>query len=342
MKSIYFIFLSFILLFSCSETNKQRSITQLPDPTFIKGDKYEQEIIASIPSQIEIIGNNIFLFRTMRLLAQGFDKHTGNETVRLGYIGEGPGEFMSPYFAGENKEDSTYYVSDYTYNLMRKYKWEIKQDTFSFHLLEEIKRKDQEITFYTIQRIDNGYYVALTTSQKSQHPLVLLDNNLNVISEFGEMFEDEEMLNPRLYYGTLASYGNQIIYAPIDFDYIVSYTISDKAEIKKDWEHYFSEFSLKKENGKTKINRDKNRRGFYDVKMTGQYIYSLYSGQPRNVQNLGEALPQTVLIFRQDGSILKSLFIDKESGRIAIDGDSILYVSYAVPDSGIAFYDIRE
>lgn len=327
-------------LLGCKGAVQERFLTSIPDPVCVAGRTYDEDIVTLPPSQIELMGDNLFLFRTMQLLAQGIDKKTGVSTINLGYIGDGPGEFISPYFVGENKKDSTYYVFDYTYNLMRKYKWEMKQDTFLFHLLKEIKREDRKVAFYTVCRMEHDYFVALSESQETCHPFVLLDKNLHVISEFGEMLEDGKYMNPRLYHGGLASFKDQVVYASIDFGYLVSYRISADGIIEKLWEHFFSPIYFNYDKEKTGIDWHRNLRGFYDVKMTEKYIYCLYSGEPSNVNVPREVLPDKILVFKHDGTLVKNFLIDKESGRIAIEKDSILYVSYISPDSGIAFYDI--
>jgi len=338
-KYLLFIFLGFVC---CTETEPGRSLVLLPDPVPISGKVYDQDIIAQIPSQIELVDNNLFLFRTMRLVAKGIDKTTGEATVDLPFIGDAPEEFITPYFAGSSPEDSTFYIADATYRVMRKYEWKINEGMFTFDLLSEKKRDNQNIPYYVVNRMENGCFIALANAENLQNPLVLLDADLNEISLFGEMFEDAETLNPNLYHGALASYKNQLVYAMIDFGYLVSYSVSDDMEITKEWEHFFSPFFFTYKHGKAKIDMDRNLRGFYDVKMTEKYIYCLYSGELFDWNSPRDILPNKVLVFKHDGTLVKNFLIDKEAVRIAVDDDSTLYVSSISPDSGIAFYNIND
>jgi len=208
---------------SCNKSTTPREFFDIPEFALINGSTFDQEIIMQPPSQIEIIDNNLFFFRPMGVVAKGVNKSNGIPTMDLPRIGNAPGEFISPYFAGENKDDSTFYVSDASYRLIRKYKWDVNHNAFSYKLLEEKKWNDLKTSFYVVNRMKNGYFVVLSNSGKTKLPLALLDSDLNMVSEFGEMFEEGEKINPHLYHGAFASFEKQIVYAAIDFGYLVSY-----------------------------------------------------------------------------------------------------------------------
>lgn len=323
---LYHHLLFVLLLSSCYKyTNKN----QIPSVEFsniidLKDNIYRKEIVANIPSEVELIDSALFLFRPGGVVVKIINANNGADFGYFGSFGNGPGEFHSPHPTGYDKSDSSHYISDITSKKLTINKVSTNNDTIQFKLIKELHYPKSEISFGFMHRLENGFFIA-NTSSGSKKLLILLDKDLNIVHQFCDYPLNIEVDNPFRLYGHIASFGNKFVFAVLNIGYIVCYGISQKNEIKKEWEYLLSK-PYYKTTPKFKWDYNLNADGFYDVKMTQNYVVCLYSGKIFNIDRT--TLPETILVFNHNGTPKVKIKLNSKCGRFAISEDNrFIYAS---------------
>lgn len=335
----FLLYFSFFLLFSCKEEKAFSILDKFPEPIIMKGKPYEKEIIAYNPSQIELIDSSLFLFGTMGWAAVIIHSDDASETGFFGAKGSGPDEFQFPFFLSQNTQDSTFYVEDMNQKSQKKVKWNKSGQRMNFKIIENKTYGDSPYTYSRGCKLANGYYIGRIWDN-SDKLFVLEDKDLKLITTFGDLPVKEEVKNLKPFDGRFAIFGNRMVYATMYTGYIVCYEMDSDGNMNKVWEHHLTPHKYQKNNGDIKWD-EKNLRGCHEIKMTSKYLYCLYSGEPHEKED--GYRPRTILIFTHDGTPVKRIKINKESGRFAVSpDDKTLYVVYTEPDVGIMRFDISD
>ncbi|WP_102407783.1 BF3164 family lipoprotein [Parabacteroides bouchesdurhonensis] len=336
MNKLLIFSMSIIILFSCTNNKRDYVLLKIKEPISIKGQAKEFEV--SLPSQIEWINSNLYLFRVNGCTAKVFDDINGTNIADFGRMGPGPDEFISPYYGGYDEENNKIYISDISLNLFREYEIVKQNDTLIFKRCTSKKILRDNLSFRATIHLKNGYTIGQTIAGTNKL-FILFDSEMKVHHTFGENpVKGIETTDMYPFAGLLTAYENQFVFAAMHYGYIVSYIISDNGNVTKLWEHYLSRPYYEMHANKFKWDKERNRLGFYDVKMSNKYIYTLYSGKKDSPDNY---IPDNMLIFDLNGNLEQNYLLDKQSGRLAIAHDSIAYTLYSVPDVGIAKYPLN-
>ncbi|WP_158228523.1 BF3164 family lipoprotein [Parabacteroides provencensis] len=335
MKKLFTFFTLISFFTSCFNVRKDYTLLEIKEPISINGNFEEIEI--GIPSQIEWINSNLYLFRVNGCAAKIFDENNKINIADFGKMGPGPDEFISPFYAGYNKNNNRIYINDISLKTFREYEIIKKEDTLLFkkHITKNIKCDG--IVFRAAVRLKNGYTVAQVISGTNKM-FILFDSDMKIHHTFesNPVGEDATVLHP--FSGYLTSNENQFTFAAMYYGYIVSYNISDNGDVTKLWEHYLSCPYYETNRGRVKWDRERNKMGFFDVKMNDKHIYALYSGK-KDIDDISR-VPSNLLIFDLNGKLENNYLLDKQSGRLTIAHDSIVYTIYTEPDVGIAKYKL--
>ncbi|WP_102407781.1 6-bladed beta-propeller [Parabacteroides bouchesdurhonensis] len=140
--------MSIIIFFSCTNNKRDYVLLKIKEPISIKGQAKEFEV--SLPSQIEWINSNLYLFRVNGCAAKVFDDINGTNVADFGRMGPGPDEFISPYYGGYDKENNKIYISDISLNLFREYEIVKQNDTLIFKRCTS--KKSYAIIFHFVQQ----------------------------------------------------------------------------------------------------------------------------------------------------------------------------------------------
>ncbi|RHJ94026.1 BF3164 family lipoprotein [Parabacteroides bouchesdurhonensis] len=333
-KNIYILFI--ILLCGCEEYRSFPIFVLSSNIERICGDFYYDDLMVSPPSQLELKDSCLFLFRTLGVTAKVIKEIDGSDFGMFGNIGQGPDEFISPFYIGGN--DSTMYIYDLTLRCVREYNLRNISDSLLFTKVEEKKLPSSDIVYHSAKRLDNGYSVAQILNGTSNLFLVL-DEDLKIVSQFGENPFSNKISDMYPFWGYLCSHGNQFVFAAMRYGYIVSYKIRKDGSPVLLWEHYLSQPYYSIHKNILRWNAD-NLMGFYNVKMNSKYIFALYSGVEDT--NSLEQIPNNLLVFDFDGNLVKNFKIDKNCGRLAVSEDNIVYAFYTDPDVGIVKYNLQD
>jgi hypothetical protein len=112
----------------------------LPDAVKIESIAYDKEEVIGIPSQLELIEDRLFLFRSHGCVAQILSTEHGDQADCFGQMGQGPGEHISPFFSGYNSINKEMYIWDVSLNAMSCYSVEVKNDSILFTPVSRTKK----------------------------------------------------------------------------------------------------------------------------------------------------------------------------------------------------------
>ncbi|MCL2561509.1 MAG: TolB-like 6-bladed beta-propeller domain-containing protein, partial [Rikenellaceae bacterium] len=275
MLAFMIIAIPYVLL-SCGGREKNYySGVVFTDSISVRAVAYNTEIIMMPPSNIELVGSELLLFRPGGgYAAIGFDISKDSAARTIWHIGNGPNEFIAPFFAGQNHKDSTMFVYDSTKATLYNYKWHRNDNKNIYELIETKDNKNGYGSSTTI--LDNGYIVSQNLFV-ADNTLVLFDRDYNIVTTFCNPLKISQENFARLYQGHITSCGNEAVFAMTETGYITYLSVSDSGEVTTLWEHFLSE-PIFLDGSRERFDDDKNRRGFYDVKIMGDYVYALYNG----------------------------------------------------------------
>lgn len=268
IKSAVIAFIIFSLLFcGCGGTKSEYNdipLLQLPEQVGIEGKEYEEGPLIGSPMQVELIGNNLLLFQQDKdCIVQKISANSGKELGCMGQIGQGPEEYISPYFAGVDTLSRSMYIWDVTLSRLREYRYYMKDDTINFELSGDyLKAGESEYASFVMKYIRENLFVSLIASinSESEQMFALTDKEHNVLTEFGEipLRDVGKTLNMR---GVFATNKNRFVCVGNEYGYIVNYEIPASGIPEKKWEYFLSEplYDIKND-GHISWNDDKYRR----------------------------------------------------------------------------------
>lgn len=274
------------------------------------------------------------------------------DAKEIGYLGgtlEGP-EDMSPFpqYMGMDTEKRNLYLFDFNKRRMNMYHLSTDEEKPRLKLIGKKDLHNPFVenirsSFLSICRLDNGYYVGLSyLSHKNL--FVLLDENLQIIKEFGEypldgLTTDGSIINMAgmTFEGTLLSVKNSIYYASKKFGYMARYDISEIGEPQYIWDYYYNKASYKIENNQIKFRGQSNQHGFANMVVGEKYIFATYSGvltgkmfEERNVYAID---PETLVVLTYDGRPVGRFKLNCHSTLLGLSGDGkYLYVHNSDPE----------
>lgn len=332
---------------SCNVQQKQErdiKYLSLSSAEKIKSLSYKEQTVIGIPSQLELIEEHLFLFRSYGCVAQILTSKEGIQVGCFGQMGQGPGEHISPYFSGYDATNKEMYIWDVSLNRMSCYHPELPDNPVSFVENNQMKKDQHNLTInFDIHYIGNEKFVGVVSSGTDlTNYFLLLDKEQKIIQRFGNVpfLSGLAGLNLTRLMGQMTSLGSRFVFAAMNYGYIVCYDISTDNEIEKIWEYYLSKPIYENRNGEI-LFKEENKLGFFDVKMNSKHIFALYRGYDRSRMD-EKLLAKHLLVFDLEGNLLRSFELDKKSVRIAVTEENKIYALAVETDSEIVQYDLSE
>jgi hypothetical protein len=326
----------FILAFCLTSCNGE-SYEKITSVAFTKnitlaGESIANELITLPPSQIEIIDSLLFLFTPGGgVLAKTISLKNGDEILDWGYIGRGDKEFLAPFFAGQSVRDSTFSIYDVSTRILKKFKWEDVAGEFTHKEISE-KTYKGAVSIFSATVLDNEYTISKSIGN-SDGVLVVLDKDMQIVTSFCNPFnaprEDLRALT-----GFISGRGNFFVYAMIEVGYIGGFEISDNGSVITKWEYLLTE-PIYEKTPKFRFVDGVNKRGFFDVKVTPNYVFTLFSGA--HIYDDPDNVPSNVLVFRHDGTPVVNIKLDVHCGRIAVTEDENTFYVHSLLDDIVKY-----
>lgn len=328
-----------VCVISCDDNNS------IPNAHFetsasIVGKVLPYEVISNYPSQLEIIDSTLLLFRPNAMIALMAVNITNGAQYNMLHTGRGPGEFLSPFLVKTAPAERLMGIYDITHRKLTYCEWDetFFRDTIRLRTKNELMYSG-EIPLRSTVPLDNGYMVSRSIGQ-TEGVLLVLDKDFNMVSSLCNPLNIGNTEDWRSYLGQFASYGNTVIFAMMQFGYILCFDIENDGTIRKRWEYLLSDPKFI-ESPEFKPDILQNKLGFYDVKVTGRFVYALYSGKIFDNPPDNSELPTSILVFDLDGHPITKFELDSSFVRIAVTQDDSKIYGFSV-SGDIVCYELDE
>ena len=351
LKFVAILILSLLFTF-CSNEYKPNVTNNIFDVSLdtIDSEIWFPDLMAvNTRSIIEIQSTLCLIAPNEQSLIYCIDNKTNKELGYVGIVGEGPQDMQPlPIYAGKSVKGDTIYLYDFNakklnaYNLSQAINGNPKLDLiFSKKLPNPLVGKYTS-SYMGISRLQNGYYVGLNFLSLGDKFLTLLDDNLNVVKEFGEqplkgLPPKGSIKNFRSFDGTLCTLGNSVYYAASKFGYLARYDISKEGEIIHKWTQRYADVDYKIENKQNIKFSSNNLNGFSDLTVGKKFIYATYSGIPFSeifkARSVNAAGAKTLVVYNHDGEALGRFKLKSCSFTIGIsENEEYIYVMNIDPE----------
>lgn len=335
MKDIYIILLC-PFLFACHSVEKSYNLCgEFNETINVNGKLFVDSIVTNYPSAIECDDSNLIIFSEGKDFINVYDVKNGKKLGSAGAKGRSTGEVISACFSGFCKKDSLISIYDATTKKINYYVYS-ECDTAVVKYTDSKINEYSDHAFSRLHCMDNGYKIGYSIFD-SQDLLVLFDKEFKFITKFGDFpLKDIEKFK-----GTIPAYiasnGNYIAYATIDFGYIALYKISNNGNIVKEWDKYMTSpiYDFNTKNGKVTYN-DGNLDGFMNIKMTNKYIYCIYSGKTYDemIPSKENITHNEILVFDYKGTPIKKIIPNYPMFYFDISNDDKYIYSYVEDEIG--------
>ena len=325
-----------LIVCSCSSRHSSSALSELGNEVPLAAQEYTDEIVMPNPLSIAMAAGKLLLFQGVgedAILV--VNPEDGTLQGRFGLRGVGPGEFTYPIYWGSNVERNELYLFDLNLSCLRTYScWE-EGDSIRFSLEKE-RRMEAETSVHSGVVIGDSLSVASALFNSPQ-PLVLLDKNLKpsgYVETFPKQGDSPDMLT---YAGVFSSRGNRFVYGMENLGYLACYHCKG-SEVRKEWEVFLEEPRYKGE--KLDINRLK--QGFLDVRMAENYIFCNYSGQVFSPEDPG-FFGHHILVFNHRGKLVKNFKLDRRIAHMTVSPDEkTVYAVANEPDVNIVRFHVGD
>ena len=285
MKTYNFslVLLAMGLFSSCSYSEKDgiKDILSMPVyqiETMVQHNR--QELITGSPWEFHRIGDNFFVFNGMSssaaLVFRLSDCHLLGEFMPKGM---GPGECLTPRYAGCSSEEDTVYMYDSSKSKMFKFWLPSNQaDTLHYQFVDAKSSSDDDLQMMTT-RLENGLVVSMRYSG-TRHLFTLYSEEMEKLCTFGSLpfpIEDDELKNFLQLQGIITSDGNTVYFGCKGLPYLCAYEVNGKDDIRLKFAHNYlpTPYSY---TDRIVIDYNKNTESFRDIKILGDYIWATFLG----------------------------------------------------------------
>ncbi|WP_303299036.1 BF3164 family lipoprotein [Phocaeicola coprophilus] len=328
-----------IFLCSCIQQGKKQSEVKDVEEIKLTSVKYDKEQIISFPRTLALLENNLMLVFTQGdEFVKLYDKSDLSFKSAWGKFGNGPGEFISPQYGGLLKKGSEtrLYLYDFNLRTLREY---LMEERNRLKLLSSKRMKDKEVYVTNLYALNEKYFLGCAVFG-ADAPIVLMDKDLNIISNFGNLKErPKNGLGSQSYVGNFASDGNRFVYAMNDFGYLACYE-EENGEIKQKWTHYMEKPLF---DGYGSLDRKRLLDGFTDVTIHGDKVYAVYNGKSDSEKKDmgGERYPTLILAFDiHTGALCEKYRTDRDICNFVIDPDGTIYGVGVNPEVEVVKYKL--
>ncbi len=328
-----------IILLGCSQQGKKQGDTDKKEVTevLLTSKKYDNELIIPPPFSLDIVKDNLMLFFPN---GDGFVKTCNKDDLSLisewGKIGNGPDEFISIQYCGclSNGGETKLYLYDFNLRTVREY---LVEDDSKLKLTSTKKLKDKDVYVTNLRVLNEDCFLGSVVFGKDA-PIVLLDKDLNIVSNFGNLKErPEKGEGSQSYAGRFASDGSHFVYAMQDFGYLACYEVKN-GNVEQKWTYYMEEPLFDEYGG---LDKRRLLDGFWDIDIKNDTVYAVYNGKKDSERkNIGGNRFPT-LIFSFDihtGAVLEKYRTDRDICRFCIDENGVIYGVGVNPEVEVVRY----
>ena len=326
--NLSFIILSFGIMFSCSSSDKKggmMSLDRLPVHTIHAEQYNKDEIISRIPFEFHRVGNHFFLFNgelnSAALVLRMSDCNMVGHFIPKGM---GPGECLSPQFAGCNEGEDSIYIYDFSRGLNTFSFPEQLGDTLECSFVDG-KRITNDDLYMSACRLDNGLTVACRMSGVD-NLFTLLDENLDSICSFGGLplpIKDDVLKDFSMFQGIFCTEGNTFYFGCKQLPYLCAYEIADKNRIVRKFERHYADVPYKYDSGRIRLDPDYNQTAFRDIKLGRDCIWGTYSGESlRSItEEYSNGFCQILVAFNKKGAPIAKYKLPHKGNHICFSAD---------------------
>ncbi len=316
------------LFISCNTNNKKVEDFDIAliEPIELKTQRVNQdEVIARGAYPFVMIDSLFFLFNGDP--SMGAVVLRESDASKIGQFlrkGNGFGECHNVDYMGRHKD--TIYVYELSTVRKMSYLYSCANDSLWYECIADIRPKKNSEYYFSVRQLKNGFSVGARMTGK-EYLFTLLDEKLDSIGSFGKIPVDYSGSNLAAFKGDFIADGNTIYYVGMDFAYMAAYEVSDKEVITK-FEKMYIPPVLTNSSDRISFDKYKHLRGFYNIKIYGDYIFATYSGKPlvaKESEGVSALVPNTILAFDKQGNILAK-FVTKYKIRSISFSEKIMYI----------------
>jgi hypothetical protein len=324
-----------ILLCGC---NQQRRVSSNEvKEVLLTSVKYENDPVISPPYSLDVVGDNLMLFfPNGDKFVKTFSKEDLSLVDEWGKFGNGPDEFTSVQYCGSLNDGNKLklYLYDFNLRTLREY---VVTEEGKLKISSTKSLKDEDLYVSNLHVLNQDYFLGSVVFGKDA-PIVLLDRDLNIVSNFGNIEErPEKGVGSQSYVGRFASDGSRFVYAMNDFGYLACYEIKD-GNVNQKW-NYYMEKPLFDEFGS--LDKKRLLDGFWDVTIKNEKVYAIYNGKNDSERkNIGgDRFPTLILAFDiQTGTLCEKYRTDRDLTRFCMDENGVIYGVGVNPEVEVVRY----
>lgn len=336
-KVVIFCCLLVVSLYGCSSGKQDDKDFLDAEIRTVESRQYEEELFISFCGDMAITNSHFILTHDGGGWGTSvFRESDGKKVGSIGSTGQGPGEYITPSYAGKSASGDTIYIYDVSTQAMLMYKIDNFGDNFEWHYIDKIAQTSSRMVFYRqLRRLNNGYYVGLrmetivglrmeTEAEPRQEVMTLLDAQLNEVTTFGTSPITLGKNDDRVYSNTRMSvYENSVFFAVNRFGYVAGYDISDQGEVTTRFEKMLVEPSYHRNaEGRVAFNSE-NKMGFSDIAVSENYLFAIYRGKTQDqLRPDGTGWePETFAVFSNDGTLISRIKLNHTATRLTVSED---------------------
>ena len=336
MKKYRPIFLSVlviaVIVSACTSSEKKHKADILALKSYpIHTEQYnKQELITRYPWEFHRIKDNFFVFNGMLTSAAlVFRMSDGFPLGEFMLKGMGPGECLTPRYAGCSQDEDMVYIYDSSKSKMVKFYFPDQHtDSLAYSLVEE-KRSSSDKFHMATCRLANGLTVAFNGSG-TRHLFTLYNENQDSIGSFGSLplpVEDDRLKSFLPFQGIMVTEGNTVYFGCKMFPFLCAYNVESQSDIEQRFSCNYipTPYSY---TDRISIDRERNVSSFRDIKINGDYIWTTFMGGSLNSieENPDEGYAKTLLVFNKKGELLGKWEFSNRGSHICFSEDGkILY-----------------
>lgn len=343
-----FIILSFGIMFSCSSSDKKAgmvSLDKLPEHAIHAKQYNKNEIISRIPFEFHRVGNHFFLFNgELNSAALVFRMSDCNMMGHFIPKGMGPGECLSPKFAGCSEGEDSIYIYDFSRGINTFSFPEQLGDTLEYSFVAG-KRITNDDLYQSACRLENGLTIACRMSGV-ENLFTLLDENLDSICSFGGLplpIKDDVLKDFSMFQGLFCTEGNIFYFGCKQLPYLCAYEIENENRIVRRFECHYANVPYKYDSGRIRLDPDYNQTAFRDLKLNGDCIWGTYSGKSLRTitEEYSNGFCQTLVALNKMGEPLAKYKLPHTGNHICFseDGKQLFHVT---SETNIDLIDVDE
>ena len=334
LKKISFAVLIVLLTISCS--NKSRD--KLPERKLLAATEIVADsLFTSFPGIMRVNSKHLILlcpFDLTENFLRVYDRQSGEEITRIGAIGQGPGEWITPQLANIDNNKLVVYDPN-----LKQYIPVSSDNLYQDISIYDLFRKIDILNPLSFVYLDSNRYIV--ANYKEQYPFEMASNGR--ISSCGKYPFDANFSNAsgRLQGNVIMHPQKKIlIYATSSNPYLAMYSIKDD-RLDLMWENQFKppQYSIVDNNLQW---GDEQPDGVSDVAFTKDYIVCLVKDFKSEASGRDvKAAPKAIYVFDYNGRLIHILDLPFHSIRLASDAETNIFYSVALePDYSIVEYDL--